>query len=62
MGVALAAEHFGALHAEAAVGFLGDVLFGDGSPEARPAGAGLELSVGAEQRIAAADAACSICR
>jgi hypothetical protein len=57
MGIALAAEHFGAVHAEAAVGFLGDVLFGDGGPEARPARAGLELGVGAEQGIGAADAA-----
>jgi hypothetical protein len=57
MGVALAAEHFGAFHAKAAVGLLDDVLFGDGSPEAWPAGAGLKLGVGAEQRIAAADAA-----
>src|SRR5258708_263887 len=57
MGIALAALHFGARHAETAVGILGDVLLGDGSPEAGPAGARLELGIGAEQCIVAADTA-----
>jgi hypothetical protein len=42
---------------KAGVGFLGDILFGDRRPEARPAGARLEFGIGAEQRVAAAYAA-----
>src|SRR5262249_27393716 len=41
---------------ERAVGLLPDVRLGDRGPEARPAGAGLELRVGGEEREVAADA------
>src|SRR5260370_38447208 len=56
MRVAAAAEHLHALDEQAAIGARSDVLLRDGHPEARPSGARIELRIGAEQRIAAADA------
>jgi hypothetical protein len=57
MRVAQFAHHFDALdeHAHIRVGM--NVLFGNGSGETRPTGAGIELGSGAEHGIAAADAA-----
>ena len=57
VGIALAAEGFGAHHAKAGVGLLGEILFGARHPEARPAGARLEFGIGTEQRVATAYAA-----
>src|ERR1039457_6990039 len=54
--VTLDAPHLRALHADAAVGVDLDVLFGNGRPEAGPAGARVELSLRAEQGILAAHA------
>lgn len=45
------------LHAQRAVGNLAYVLLGNRLPEARPAGSGIELRRGTEQRVIAADAA-----
>src|ERR1039457_4281638 len=55
--VALAAQHLGALHEEAPVGFGADVLVGGGGGETRPSGAGIELVAGEEQLRSAARAA-----
>ena len=57
MGVALGASHLVARHPQAGVAVSLDVLLGDGLPEARPAGAGVELGRRREQRILAAHAA-----
>ena len=57
VGVAQAAQDFGAVHEEAVVGLGVDVFGGDGRGVAGPAGAGIELGGGAEERVAAADAA-----
>src|SRR5574341_1888995 len=54
VGVAAAAEDFGAAHEEAAVVLGGDRVGGHGLVEAGPAGAGVELGVGGEQGVAAA--------
>ena len=56
MRIALAAEHFGACHTVAVIGFSGNVLFGNGSPKAWPTGSRFELCIGAEQGVAAANA------
>src|SRR5881396_545886 len=56
VGIAPAARQLGSLHDQAVVGPCLDVLPGDGLPEARPAGPGLELGVRREQVVAAADA------
>ena len=45
MRVAEFAAYGGAHHAEGGVPLLDDVLLSDGSPEAGPAGAGLELRI-----------------
>src|SRR5476649_609979 len=55
--VALAAQRFHAFHEQAGIGLGADVFLGGRRPETRPAGAGLELFLRPEQRIAAADAA-----
>ena len=57
MRIAERAGDRGAHHAEGLVLDLDDVLLGDRLPEARPAGAGIELRVGIEERGVAADAA-----
>jgi hypothetical protein len=56
MGIAAGATDFSAAHEEGPVGMLADRAFLDRSPEARPAGTGIELGIGREQRLAAADA------
>src|SRR5205807_7515955 len=57
VGAAGAADHLGADHAVGAIGALVHVLGVDWLVEAGPAGAGLELGLGVEERLAAADAA-----
>src|ERR1017187_3540914 len=57
MRVALAAQHLGALHEEALVGFGGDVLFRRRRGKARPSRAGIEFVAGKEQLRSAARAA-----
>ena len=57
VGIAAAAQRLDANHAEAAVLALHDVGGGDRLPEARPAGAGIELGGRVEQGGVAADAA-----
>src|SRR5688572_32778208 len=57
MGAAFVAGDFGAPHHEAMVVLGGDVFFRHRRPEARPAGAGVKLGIGAEQLVAAAGAA-----
>src|SRR5690242_6635513 len=57
MRIAVAAQHFGALHEMAAIRFRPDVLPFGWSPEARPSRSGIEFLVGAEQFSATADAA-----
>src|SRR5207247_9320510 len=56
MGVAAAAHDLYPLHEKAVIGFCLDVLFCDRGPETRPARSGLELCIGAEQVVPAADA------
>src|SRR5690348_5132426 len=56
MGVAAAAQHLDPPHEQAAVVLGGDAVLGHRRPEARPAGAGIELGVGAEELLAAAHA------
>src|SRR5262249_42194654 len=56
VGVAAAAEDLGPLHEEAPVVLGLDGLGCDRLGEARPAGAGLELGLRREERLAAADA------
>src|SRR5437868_1056819 len=56
MRVALRAKRFRSLHKEAVVRLCRDILLRGRLPEARPAGAGIELFVGAEQGRAAARA------
>src|SRR5580765_937191 len=56
MAIAPRAEHLVANHAVGGVSGAGDILFGDGLPETRPAGAGLEFRFGVEQGRGAADA------
>src|ERR1035438_6387282 len=55
--VAFAAQHLGALHEEAPVGFSADVLVRRRRGKARPSGAGIELVAGEEQLRSAARAA-----
>src|SRR5206468_5219041 len=55
MAAAAPAEHFGPLEAERAVR-AGDDRAGQGTPEARPAGAAVELRLGRKDREAAAGA------
>jgi hypothetical protein len=55
--VALAALHFGARHAMAAIGFFDYIFPGDRRVETGPAGAGIEFGVGTEKFGAATDAA-----
>src|SRR5438309_384093 len=55
VATAAAAENLGALHAEGAVGALGDRM-GERLPEARPTGAAFELGRGSEERQGAAGA------
>ena len=57
MGVAKRTRHFDPLQKQAHIGVGMNVLFGNSSGETRPTSAGIELGSGAEQRIAAADAA-----
>src|SRR5215469_7462108 len=57
VSIATAAGHGSAHHAEARVAQLFYVLLRDRLPEARPAGTGLELGIGVEQRRITADAA-----
>ena len=57
MRVAEAAGDGGAFHAEADVARLVDIFFGDGLVKTGPAGAGIELGIGVEQRGVATDAA-----
>lgn len=57
MSFAAAAGNFGARDAEGAVGFLGDIFFGDGLIEAGPAGAGIEFGRGVKKSSVTADAA-----
>src|SRR6185369_18053000 len=54
--VAARAEDLGTRHEPAAIVLLGDRLLGDRLPVARPAGAGVELRLGPEQGLPAADA------
>src|SRR3546814_19142676 len=56
MGVAACAQRLVAAHEEAAVLFLRDRAGRDRLEEAGPAGAAVELRLGAEQRVAAAGA------
>src|SRR5687768_3964620 len=56
VGVAAAASHLDPPHAVAVVLVQPDVLAVDRLPEARPAGARVELGAGVEQRLVAADA------
>src|SRR5206468_10317420 len=51
------ADDLGAPHEQAVVGSGLDLVVGDRVPEARPAGAGVELGVGAEELLTAARAA-----
>jgi hypothetical protein len=57
VGVALAALHFRARHAVAAIGFFHYIFLGDRRVETGPACAGIEFCVGAEKFGAATDAA-----
>src|SRR4051812_35405916 len=57
MRFAKRAGYLGAGHAEAGVVGREHVLLGDRLPEARPAGAGIILGVGDEERVVATDAA-----
>src|SRR5690606_16343888 len=56
VAVAARAAHLGADHAVGAVLVLGDRVAGDRLRERRPAGAGLVLLAGAEERVAAGGA------
>ena len=56
MGSAANTFDLGPIHAVAAVGFAQDVFFGDRLKETGPAGAGIELGFGREQREVATDA------
>src|SRR6185295_3325170 len=56
MRAAAGALHLDALHAERPVALRVDDLRGERREEARPAGAGVELRLGREQRVAAGDA------
>src|SRR3954469_5790225 len=55
VGAALAANGFGAPHQKTIVLFALDILRGNRRPEARPAGAGIELGIGAKQLVTTAD-------
>src|SRR5262249_31717926 len=57
MRVAFLAQHFGALHEQRIVLLRLNVFVSRRRPETRPAGAGIELLRGPEQRRAAARAA-----
>ena len=57
MGVAQAAQDFGAVHEETVVGLGVDVFGGQGRGVAGPAGAGVKLGGGTEEGVATADAA-----
>src|SRR5215813_8615138 len=56
MRAAFAARDFNSPHHEAIIVFGFDIFFGNGSPKARPAGAGIELGIGREKLIATAGA------
>ena len=56
VSVALAAQHLGAIHEEAVVGFLLHVLLRGRRIETRPPAAGIELFVAAKHRRPAAHA------
>jgi hypothetical protein len=56
VGPTAATGHFGSRSQPAIVGVQGDIIGVDRLPEARPAGAGVELRAGIEQRLTAADA------
>src|SRR5271166_3078512 len=55
--VTFGAGNCDALHPDAVVGSLAHIFFCDGFPETGPAGSGIELGFGTEQRVVAADAA-----
>src|SRR5260370_17368732 len=55
MSVAAGAGYLVALHAQAVVQAYRYIFLGDRRPETRPAGAGLELCFGVEERSRAAD-------
>src|ERR1035438_6701774 len=57
MRVTEAAGNGGADHDQASIHLIDYILFRDGLPEAGPAGAGVELSVGTEEGQVTADAA-----
>jgi len=56
VGVAAGAQHLNAIHAVAVVGDCGDVVGVNRLEETRPAGAGVKLGSGTEQRQATTDA------
>src|SRR5579862_9322199 len=56
MRVAEGADDFVAAHSKTQIYFCGDVFFGDGRPEAGPAGSRVEFRIGAKERVGAADA------
>src|ERR1041385_7990526 len=49
MSATFAARDFGSPHHEAVILFNFDIFFGNGSPKAWPAGAGIELGIGREK-------------
>ena len=55
VGIAERARDGGAAHADAVVGGVMDILFGDWLPEAWPAGARVKFGLGTEERDVAAD-------
>jgi hypothetical protein len=57
MSIALATGDSRPLHAQTSIGNLDDIFFGNGLPEARPAGARFKLGLRAEDCVIAADAA-----
>lgn len=56
MGATTAAVYLGTLHAIAVIRFFFNILFNEGLPETGPAGTAVELGIGAEKGLAAADA------
>jgi hypothetical protein len=56
MGIAPGAKNLCPSHPVAYVFTEKDILLGDGSPEARPSGVGVELFIGAEEGGVATDA------
>lgn len=62
VGIAAAAHHLGAAHSVAGVAIHFDIIGGDRLVVARPTRAGMELGIGGEKRLAAADAhVCAFC-